>query len=58
KESGQGVGYLDDGTMVVVEQAYKFKGQLVDVVVVSVLQTSAGRMVFGKFKNVHLSLVN
>jgi len=44
--------------MVVVEQAYKFKGQLVDVVVVSVLQTSAGRMVFGKFKNVHLSLVN
>ena len=58
KESGQGVGYLDDGTMVVVEQAYKFKGQLVDVIVVSVLQTSAGRMVFGKFKNVHLSLVN
>lgn len=58
KESGQGVGYLDDGTMVVVEQAYKFKGQLVDLIVVSVLQTSAGRMVFGKFKNVHLSLVN
>ncbi|MGI6123372.1 MAG: PIN/TRAM domain-containing protein [Acetivibrionales bacterium] len=58
KESGQGVGYLEDGTMVVVEQAYKFKGQLVDVTVVSVLQTSAGRMVFGKFKNVHLSLVN
>lgn len=58
KENGQGVGYLDDGTMVVVEQAYKFKGQLVDVIVVSVLQTSAGRMVFGKFKNVHLSLVN
>lgn len=58
KESGQGVGYLDDGTMVVVEQAYKFKGQLVDLVVVSVLQTSAGRMVFGKFKNVHLSMVN
>lgn len=57
KESGQGVGYLDDGTMVVVEQADKFKGQLVDLVVVSVLQTSAGRMVFGKFKNVHLSLV-
>lgn len=58
KESGQGVGYLEDGTMVVVEQGYKYKGQLVDVVVTSVLQTSAGRMVFSKFKNVHLSIVN
>jgi len=58
KESGQGIGYLDDGTMVVVEQAYKYKGQLVDLVVVSVLQTSAGRMIFGKLKNVHLSLAN
>jgi uncharacterized protein YacL len=57
KENGQGVGYLDDGTMVVVETAYKFKGQLVDVIVTSVLQTSAGRMVFAKFKNIHLSLV-
>lgn len=57
KENGQGVGYLDDGTMVVVESAYKFKGQLIDVVVTSVLQTSAGRMVFAKFKTVHLSLV-
>lgn len=57
KENGQGIGYLDDGTMVVVETAYKFKGQLVDVIVTSVLQTSAGRMVFAKFKNIHLSLV-
>ncbi len=57
KESGQGIGYLDDGTMVVVEQAYKFRGQLIDVVVTSVLQTSAGRMVFAKFKELHLSLV-
>lgn len=57
KENGQGVGYLDDGTMVVVEQAYKFKGQLIDVVVTSVLQTSAGRMVFARFKDLHLSLV-
>ncbi len=56
KENGQGVGYLEDGTMVVVEQAYKFKGQLIDVIVTSVLQTSAGRMVFAKFKNIHLSL--
>ncbi|HHU90265.1 MAG TPA: PIN/TRAM domain-containing protein [Clostridiaceae bacterium] len=58
KESGQGIGYLDDGTMVVVEQAYKYKGQLVDLVVVSVLQTSAGRMIFGKLKNAHFSLAN
>ena len=57
KENGQGVGYLEDGTMVVVESAYKFKGQLIDVIVTSVLQTSAGRMVFAKYKNVHLSLV-
>lgn len=57
KENGQGVGYLEDGTMVVVEQACKFKGQLIDVIVTSVLQTSAGRMVFAKFKNIHLSLV-
>ena len=58
KENGQGVGYLDDGTMVVVEQAYKFKGQMIDVVVTSVLQTSAGRMIFARFKDLHLSLVN
>lgn len=57
KENGQGVGYLDDGTMVVVESACKFKGQLVDVIVTSVLQTSAGRMIFAKFKNSNLSLV-
>ncbi len=57
KENGQGVGYLDDGTMVVVESACKFKGQLVDVIVTSVLQTSAGRMIFAKFKNANLSLV-
>ncbi len=57
KENGQGVGYLDDGTMVVVESACKFKGQLVDVIVTSVLQTSAGRMIFAKFKGPNLSLV-
>ena len=48
KENGQGVGYLDDGTMVVVEQACRFNGQAVDVVVTSVLQTSAGRMIFAR----------
>ena len=53
KENGQGVGYLDDGTMVVVEAACKFKGQCIDAVVTSVLQTSAGRMVFAKYKNIH-----
>ena len=46
KEAGQGVGYLDDGTMVVVDHGKKFLGQIVDVVVTSVLQTTAGRMIF------------
>jgi len=50
KENGQGVGYLEDGTMVVVEGACKYKGCEVDVIVTSVLQTSAGRMIFAKFK--------
>lgn len=56
KENGQGVGYLEDGTMVVVEGAYKYKGYEVDVVVTSVLQTSAGRMIFAKFKTANLSV--
>jgi uncharacterized protein YacL len=45
---GQGVGYLDDGTMVVVEQGRAFIGQEVPITVTSVLQTSAGRMIFGR----------
>jgi uncharacterized protein YacL len=45
---GQGVGYLDDGTMVVVEQGRGFIGQEVTITVTSVLQTPAGRMVFGR----------
>ncbi|MCK4782611.1 MAG: TRAM domain-containing protein [Desulfobacteraceae bacterium] len=45
---GQGVGYLDDGTMVVVEQARNRIGQTVGITVTSALQTSAGRLVFGK----------
>lgn len=56
KENGQGVGYLDDGTMVVVEGACKYKGCEVDVIVTSVLQTSAGRMIFAKFKTTNLSV--
>jgi len=45
----QGVGYLDDGTMVVVEQGRDHIGERVDLTVTSTLQTSAGRMIFGKF---------
>jgi uncharacterized protein YacL len=46
KESGQGVAFLDDGTMVVVDQGRKHLGHTLEVTVTSVLQTSAGRMVF------------
>jgi uncharacterized protein YacL len=45
---GQGVGYLDDGTMVVIEQGRAFIGQDVVITVTSVLQTPAGRMIFGR----------
>ncbi|WP_422124960.1 PIN/TRAM domain-containing protein [Staphylococcus caprae] len=48
KEPGQGVGYLDDGTMVVVDNAKKLIGQQVNLEVVSLLQTSSGRIVFAK----------
>ena len=48
EEPGQGVGYLDDGTMVVVEQAKDRVGKTVEVLVTSALQTSAGRLIFGK----------
>jgi len=48
EETGQGVGYLDDGTMVVVEAGRDHIGSGVSLTVTSVLQTSAGRMVFGK----------
>lgn len=50
KEHNQGVAYLDDGTMVVVENGRKFLGKTIDVVVTSVLQTTAGRMIFSKSK--------
>lgn len=50
KESGQGIGYLDDGTMIVVEGGRKFIGEELDVIVTSVLQTAAGRMIFAKQK--------
>lgn len=50
KESDQAVAYLDDGTMIVVEDGRKFIGQTIEITVTSVLQTAAGRMIFGKPK--------
>jgi uncharacterized protein YacL len=50
KEHGQGVAYLDDGTMIVIEGGREFIGEEIDVLVTSVLQTSAGRMIFAKPK--------
>jgi uncharacterized protein YacL len=52
KEANQGLGYLDDGTMVVVEQGRRLIGSSVDVVVTSVLQTLSGRMIFAKQKDI------
>jgi uncharacterized protein YacL len=49
EEPGQGVGYLDDGTMIVVEGGREHIGENVRINVTSVLQTSAGRMIFGRF---------
>jgi uncharacterized protein YacL len=48
KEVGQGVGYLDDGTMVVVENGRRFMNQTIDAMVTKVLQTAAGRMIFAQ----------
>ena len=50
KEPGQGIGYLEDGTMLVVEDGEAAIGQTVEIIITSMLQTSAGRMVFGKLK--------
>jgi uncharacterized protein YacL len=50
KEAGQGVGYLDDGTMIVVEGGKKHIGETLDTIVTSVLQTVAGRMIFARPK--------
>ena len=50
KEQGQGVAYLDDGTMIVVEGGHKHLNETLEVVVTSVLQTAAGRMIFAKPK--------
>ncbi len=52
KEIGQGVAYLDDGTMIVVEDGRKYVGTTIAIIVTSVLQTAAGRMIFAKPKEV------
>jgi len=52
KEHGQGVAYLDDGTMVIVDHASRHLGETVEVAVTSVLQTTAGRMIFTEMKAV------
>ena len=48
KENNQAVAYLDDGTMIVVEDGKKYIGQTIKAVVTSALQTSAGRMIFAR----------
>ena len=49
KEYNQGVAYLDDGTMVVVDNARRMISKNIDIVVTSVLQTTAGKMIFGRY---------
>ena len=49
KEYSQRVAYLDDGTMVVVDNARKMISKTIDIVVTSVLQTTAGKMIFGRY---------
>jgi uncharacterized protein YacL len=51
KESGQGLAYLDDGTMIVIENGRRHIGKSLDVTVTSVLQTTAGRMIFAAIRN-------
>lgn len=51
KESGQGVAYLDDGTMVVIDNGRRYMGKNLEVTVTSVLQTTAGRMIFAAVKS-------
>jgi uncharacterized protein YacL len=59
KEYNQGVAYLDDGTMVVVDNAKKMISKTIDIAVTSVIQTTAGKMIFGKFdERVHSTAPN
>jgi len=50
KEPGQGIGYLEDGTMIVVDNGKSYIGRTIDIEVTASLQTTAGRMIFGRFK--------
>jgi uncharacterized protein YacL len=50
KEPTQGVAYLDDGTMVVVDNARRMISKTIDITVTSVLQTTAGKMIFGRYE--------
>jgi uncharacterized protein YacL len=50
KEVGQGVGYLEDGTMIVVENASKYIGKVVNIVIDSAIQTPTGRIIFARLK--------
>lgn len=52
KEPEQGIAYLEDGTMIVVEDGHKYIGKKVNILVTSILQTPAGRMIFGRVKSV------
>ncbi|MGD6804823.1 PIN/TRAM domain-containing protein [Rossellomorea vietnamensis] len=56
KEQKQGIAYLDDGTMIVVEEGRNYIGKSIEVLVTSVLQTSAGRMIFAKPKQLEKAL--
>jgi len=51
KDPGQGIGYLDDGTMVVIDSGKKWVGEEIGVIITSVLQTPAGRMIFAKYEH-------
>ena len=50
KDSAQGIGYLNDGTMIVVEDGVSMIGKTANIRVTSVLQTSAGKMIFGRLQ--------
>ncbi len=58
KEYGQGIGYLEDGTMIVVEGGKNYIGMDIEILVTSVLQTSAGRMIFAKPRDYTLSRIS
>jgi uncharacterized protein YacL len=49
KEHNQGIAYLEDGTMVVVDNARRLISKNIDIIVTSVLQTTAGKMIFGRY---------